>query len=43
MLQRSGVETGLKLQKLIETAQWLSDKMERTLPGLVSRAGGFPQ
>jgi hydroxymethylglutaryl-CoA lyase len=43
MLQRSGVETGLKLQKLIETAQWLSDKMGRALPGLVSRAGGFPQ
>src|SRR5215510_6552611 len=43
MLQRSGVDTGLSLQGLIETAHWLSDKMERPLPGLVSRAGGFPQ
>ena len=43
MLQRSGVESGLKLQGVIETAQWLANKMGRTLPGLVSRAGGFPQ
>ena len=43
MMQRSGVETGLKLQALIETAQWLSGKMGRTLPGLVSRAGDFPK
>jgi hydroxymethylglutaryl-CoA lyase len=43
MLQRSGVETGLKLDGLIETAKWLSVKMGRTLPGLVSRAGGFPR
>jgi hydroxymethylglutaryl-CoA lyase len=43
MLQRSGVETGLNLDGLIETAKWLSGKMGRTLPGLVSRAGGFPK
>lgn len=43
LLQRSGVETGLKLQGLIDTAQWLSARMGRTLPGLVSRAGGFPK
>lgn len=43
MLQRSGVETGLKLDELIETAKWLSMKMGRTLPGLVSRAGSFPK
>lgn len=43
MLQRSGVETGLKLGKLIDTAQWLSQKMGRGLPGLVSRAGSFPK
>jgi hydroxymethylglutaryl-CoA lyase len=43
MLQRSGVETELKLDGLIETAKWLSVKMGRTLPGLVSRAGGFPK
>ena len=43
MLQRSGVETGLSLDGLIDTANWLSIKMGRTLPGLVSRAGGFPK
>lgn len=43
MLQRSGVETGLKLPALIETVKWLSGRMGRTLPGLVSRAGGFPK
>ena len=43
MLQRSGVETGLSLDGLIDTANWLSIKMGRTLPGLVSRAGSFPK
>jgi hydroxymethylglutaryl-CoA lyase len=43
MLQRSGVETGLSLDGLIDTAKWLGTKMGRTLPGLVSRAGGFPK
>ncbi len=43
MLERSGVETGLNLDGLIETAQWLGKKMGRQLPGLVSRAGGFPK
>lgn len=43
MLQRSGVETGLSLDGLIDTAKWLGVKMNRTLPGLVSRAGGFPK
>lgn len=43
MLQRSGVETGLNLDGLIDTAKWLGKKMNRQLPGLVSRAGGFPK
>jgi hydroxymethylglutaryl-CoA lyase len=43
MLQRSGVESGLRLDGLIETAKWLGGKMGRMLPGLVSRAGGFPK
>ena len=43
MLQRSGVETGLSLDGLIDAAQWLGKKMGRQLPGLVSRAGGFPK
>lgn len=43
MLQRSGIETGLDLDGLIDTARWLGVKMNRQLPGLVSRAGGFPK
>ncbi len=42
LLQRSGVTTGLRLDGLVNTASWLSQKMGRQLPGLVSRAGGFP-
>jgi hydroxymethylglutaryl-CoA lyase len=43
MLERSGVQTGLDLGGLIEGAKWLSQRMGRSLPGLVSRAGGFPE
>ena len=43
MLARMGVETGYDLPQLIDAAQWLGGvlKVER-LPGMVSRAGGFP-
>lgn len=43
MLERSEVITGLSLDGLIETVGWLSHRMGRSLPGLVSRAGGFPR
>ncbi|RVT94229.1 hydroxymethylglutaryl-CoA lyase [Sphingomonas crocodyli] len=43
MLDRSGIESGYSLDRLIETATWLGGVMERDLPGLVSRAGGFPK
>ncbi len=43
LFAESGVATGLDLAALIAAAGWLSDQvMERTLPGMVSRAGGFP-
>lgn len=42
MLERNGFRTGLDLSKLIDTAGWLSEKMDKQLPGMVSRAGGFP-
>lgn len=42
MLERSGITTGVDLDKMISTAQWLSGILGRTLPGMVSRAGGFP-
>ena len=43
MLGRNGIDTGVSLNKLISTSQWLSKKMGKTLPGMVSRAGGFPE
>lgn len=43
MLHRAGIETGYSIEQLISTAEWLSEKMERQLPGMVSRAGNFPQ
>jgi hydroxymethylglutaryl-CoA lyase len=42
MLERSGVSTGLNLERLIEASEWLSVNMGRELPGMVSRAGNFP-
>jgi hydroxymethylglutaryl-CoA lyase len=42
MLQRSGYHTGLNVDRVIETVEWLSGEMGRELPGMLSRAGNFP-
>lgn len=42
LLERSGIGSGLSLDRTIETANWLGDLFGRELPGLVSRAGSFP-
>ena len=42
MLERNGIQTGLDLTKLIEATNWLSNTMDKDLPGMVSRAGDFP-
>lgn len=42
MLERGGFNTAYDLDAVIKTAQWLSGVMEKDLPGMVSRAGGFP-
>lgn len=42
MLERQGLKTGYTLESVIATAKWLSGVMDTTLPGMVSRAGGFP-
>jgi len=41
-LERSGIQTGLSLASLIDTAQWLQKKLNHPLPSAVSRAGMFP-
>jgi hydroxymethylglutaryl-CoA lyase len=42
MLERSGFRTGLEVDKMIETVEWLARTMGRELPGMLSRAGNFP-
>jgi hydroxymethylglutaryl-CoA lyase len=42
MLERSGYRTGLDINRLIETSEWLAAGMGRELPGMVSKAGNFP-
>ena len=41
MLQRSGLETGLDLDRCIQTAQWLAVQLQHDLPGMVMKAGDF--
>ena len=42
MLDRSGVETGVDLDKAIAAAEWLEAKLGKQVPGMVMKAGGFP-
>lgn len=42
MLDRSGIATGLDLDRLIDAAAWLSAIMGKSLPGMLGRAGCFP-
>lgn len=43
MLDRSGVVTGLDLDRLIEASRWLTGVMNKDLPGMLGRAGRFPK
>lgn len=43
MLERAGIATGLELEKLIETNRWLGRVMNKDLPAMVGKAGGFPK
>lgn len=43
MLDRSGMATGLDLDKLLAANAWFADVMGKQLPGMVSRAGRFPK
>lgn len=42
LLSEMGVETGVSLEGVIDTARWLEPQLGHALPGMVSRAGGFP-
>jgi hydroxymethylglutaryl-CoA lyase len=43
MLERSGVATGLDLDRLIEASRWFAGVMNKELPGMLGRAGRFPK
>ncbi|WP_129781817.1 hydroxymethylglutaryl-CoA lyase [Peristeroidobacter soli] len=43
MLDRSGIDTGLRLDALIETSQWLQQQLGRAVPGMLVKTGGFPR
>jgi len=43
MLQRMGVSTGIDLDKLLATSEWLQQTLGRTVPGMLLKAGGFPR
>ena len=42
LLNRMGFETGISIEKIIETAKWLEGPLGAAMPAMVSRAGVFP-
>ena len=42
MLNRSPVETGVSLQKIIDTSLWLEQELGRGVPAMLPKAGAFP-
>jgi hydroxymethylglutaryl-CoA lyase len=43
MLHRMGLETGYSLPELLDASAWLGRLLERSLPSLLPKAGGFPR
>ena len=43
LLSRSGVATGVDLERLIATGEWLQQALGRPVPGMLVKAGSFPK
>jgi hydroxymethylglutaryl-CoA lyase len=43
MLQRSGVTSGVDLEKLISIGHWLQQTLGRPIPSMLVKAGSFPR
>lgn len=43
MLHRMGIETGVSIDAMIETARWLEQLIGRPVPGMLVKAGVFPR
>ena len=42
MLSRSGIETGVSLEKIIDASRWLEAELGRVVPAMLPKAGMFP-
>ena len=42
MLNRSGIETGVDVDALIDAARWMEGRLGRAVPAMLTRAGNFP-
>ena len=42
LLSRSGVETGVSLEKIIAASEWLESELGRSVPAMLPKAGVFP-
>jgi len=42
LLRGMGVETGIDLDQVIKTSDWLGERLGKDLPSMVSRAGDYP-
>jgi hydroxymethylglutaryl-CoA lyase len=42
LLERSGIDTGVSLDRIIEVSHWLENELGRSVPAMLPRAGGFP-
>lgn len=42
MINRMGLETGIHIDRIIETAKWLEGPLDSPMPAMVTRAGVFP-
>lgn len=43
MLHRMGVDTGVRLPALLDTSRWLQRALDHAVPGMLVKAGLFPQ
>ena len=43
MLDRSNIETGVNLNDVVQTTQWLEEILDRNVPAMVPKAGIFPE
>jgi hydroxymethylglutaryl-CoA lyase len=42
MLGRMGIETGVDLDRAIDTARWIEQHVGHAVPGMLVKAGAFP-